>query len=307
MSCGSRRSSCFNLLIVGEGNLVKQSACIISERSGSSNPPSYIRTMAEKIFHFDHEPTFAELWDMCVYYFLYDADAYKNEIEKLFKDLKISKQAKIVDIAAGGGFPALELVKDGYNIACVDGSDDEVQLFNQKAEKQGLYVKNNKVFWNDLPKFFPADSFDFLFCRGNSFIYAGGGWNETIEIKIPEAVEKYKDTLKIFYDLLKPCGYLYIDKFKDSETTYREKVCEIIVRNEKPEDLIFWTERLPEQKIRKASMIRKQGDIEKAIPNVAYDLSDSELEQMMQEVSFRNIKKISLPSEKIFDIWLAQK
>jgi len=207
----------------------------------------------------------------------------------------------------GGGFPSLELIKDGYRVTCTDGFEDEVILFNSKAKQLGLDKSCKKILWNELVKKFSPDAFDFLFCRGNSFIYAGGGWNSMVEINTSRAIVDYKKTLKIFYNLIKPGGWIYLDKFKDSETTHREKVCEIKVGENNPEELIFWTERYPEQKIRQASMIRKIGNVEKKVPNITYDLSSTELESIFSEVGFKNVRRLDLPSESHFDIWLAQK
>ncbi len=263
--------------------------------------------IAIKKFEFDHEPTFAELWDKCVYSLLYDVEKYKGDIEALLAELGINKNSDIIDVSAGGGFPALELIEDDYNVTCTDGYADQVVLLNQKALNQGLKVRCDQVLWNDLLEKFPAQSFDFMFCRGNSFIYAGGGWNSMIKVDTENALDKYKQTLKTFYDLLKDGGWIYIDKFKDTETTHREKVGEIEVQGEEAEELIFWTERFPAQKIRQASMIRKKGDQEQKVPNITYDLSSSELESILREVGFKNVQKKRIDGETHFDIWIAQK
>jgi ubiquinone/menaquinone biosynthesis C-methylase UbiE len=260
-----------------------------------------------KIFKFDHEPSFAELWDACVYNLLYNTENYKKDIEELFERLGISKQSKIIDTSAGGGFPAIELSKEGYEIVSTDGFDDEVELFNRKAKEHGVNTQCKKVFWKDLPGLLSNNSFNFLFCRGNSFIYADGGWNAMVEIDVAKAMENYESTMKVFYDLLKPGGWMYVDKFKDDETTHREKVGEIQVNGSPIEDLVFWTQRFPEKKIRQASMIRKAGDNENSVPNITYDLSGAELEKCMSKVGFKNIQKVSLPSEQHFDVWMAQK
>ncbi len=260
-----------------------------------------------KTFQFDHEPTFAELWDACVYNLLYQAQDYKKDIVELFSKIGIDKKSKIIDVSAGGGFPALELIKDGYDIVCSDGFDDEVELFNRKAKQEKVSSRCIKVLWKELPEHFSSNSFDFLFCRGNSFIYADGGWNTPIKVDTIEVMNNYQNTLNIFYDLLQPGGWIYVDKFKDNETTHQEKVGEVKVNNENSEDLIFWTQRFPEKKMRQASMIRKENDHEKKIPNISYDLSSVELEGLLGKAGLRNIQKIDLPSEKTFDIWIAQK
>ncbi len=260
-----------------------------------------------KTSNFDHEPTFAELWDVCVYNLLYVSEEYKKDLENLFNKLDIGKKSKIIDTSAGGGFPGLELIKDGYDVTCVDGFADQVELFNQKAKSAGLQNTCLMAFWKDLPSLLQPNSFDFLFCRGNSFIYAGGAWNSTVEINPEEAIDNYKKTLKVFYDLLKPGAKMYIDKFKDDETTHREKVCEIKINNNDPESLIFWTQRFPEKKIREASMIRETSAGEKKVPNITYDLSSVELESFLSEIGFKNVEKVTIPSEKRFDVWILQK
>jgi SAM-dependent methyltransferase len=260
-----------------------------------------------KTFTFDHEPSFAELWDVCVYNLLYKVDEHKKDVEALFEKIGTTKQSKILDVSAGGGFPAIELIHDGYQIECVDGFADEVELFNRKAELKGISIRCTEAFWKDLPQIYQKESFDFLFCRGNSFIYAGGGWNSMVEINEQVSLKNYKDTLKIFYDLLKQGGWIYVDKFKDDETTHREKVCEIKVNNGNTEDLIFWTERFSEKKIRQASMIRQDGDVEQKTPNITYDLLSTELKSFLTEVGFKDVQEVTLPSEQHFSVWIAQK
>ncbi len=261
----------------------------------------------DKIFTFDKEPDFAQLWDKCVYGLLYNMEEYKKDLEKLFVQLEITKDSKIIDVAAGGGFPSLDLIKDGYDIECTDGWQDEVDVFNAKAEKSNLVQRCKILLWKDLQQFFSDDSFDLLLCRGNSFIYASGGWNEMMNIDTQRPLVAYKETLSIFYSLLKPGAWIYLDKFKDDETPHKDKVCDVQVNGKEKEQLIFWTQRFPEQKIRKASMIRKIGNMEASTPNITYDLSGIELEKMLAEVGFQNIKKIKLDSERHFDIWIAQK
>lgn len=259
------------------------------------------------IIKFDKDPEFAELWDACIFRLLYDTDKYTEDLINLFKDLGINKDSNIIDVASGGGFPSLKLAQKGFNVICTDGSDDEIDLFNDKAKKLELNIVSKKVMWSDLDKKFPENSFDFILCRGNSFIYAAGGWNEEIEIDKGKSLAEYKKTLDIFYKILKPGGYLYVDKFKDSETDHREKVGEIQINDSDPEDLVFWTHRIIDRDIRKASMLRIKDRIEDGIPNVTYDLKFNELEKMIKDVGFSGIDFIDIPSEKHFDILIARK
>ncbi len=259
------------------------------------------------MFYFDHEPTFAELWEMCVYKLLYSEKGYCDDIENLFVSHGISKQSRILDVSAGSGFPALGLIEKGYSIDCADGFRDEVELFNKRAAKRGLPVSCKEVLWAGMQKEYAPASYDFLFCRGNSFIYALGGWNTEVAIDPHTALAEYSATAKIFFDLLKPGGYLFIDKFKDSETTHKATVAQISV-NGSEEDLIFWTERFPEQKLRRASMLRRKADgTETGIPNVSYDLTVPDLAEALSSAGFKNLKRHLMPSEKEFDVFMVQK
>lgn len=255
---------------------------------------------------FGAEPTFAELWEMCVYKLLYNEQEYCGDIEALFEKHGISKDDRILDVSAGGGFPALGLIERGYSIDCADGFADEVDLFNRRANERGLNITCEKALWNELPAMHAANSYDFLFCRGNSFIYAVGGWNEDISIDPAKALSQYADTAKTFYSLLKEGGKLYIDKFKDTETTHKETVAQIEVDGVN-EDLIFWTERFSDRKLRRASMLRRTPDrVETGTPNVSYDLTESELVQALTAAGF-NVSKESVPSEQHFDVWVGTK
>ena len=104
-----------------------------------------------KTLTFSQEPTFAELWDACVHLIYNDAEPLARDIENLFQKLGVSKDSEIVDVAAGSGFPALALVKDGYRVTCTDGAADEVALFNRKAKEYNLTVSCDQVLWSSLP------------------------------------------------------------------------------------------------------------------------------------------------------------
>ena len=258
-------------------------------------------------FKFEKEPFFAELWDACLYGLLYDVKEYVKEILELFEKNEVNKQSKIIDTSSGTGFPALELIENGYNIDCMDASEDEIAVFSKKAKEKNINIKCKMLLWEDIPKNYKINNYDFAFCRGNSFIYAAGGWNKPQQINKEESLSKYKETLKIFFDLLKDGGILYIDKFKDSEKPHKTKVGDVFVGDKKYE-LLFYNEVNTEKNERYAAMLMKDKDGKlKGLPNMTYLLNGEELEQMLREVGFKKIEKIELKSENHFDVWLCHK
>ncbi len=189
----------------------------------------------------------------------------------------------------------------------MDLMDDEIQVFKKRAKELKVSSQIKKTSWKQIPRYYKKESYDFLFCRGNSFIYADGGWNKKQTINKKSSIDSYKKTLKNFYDVLKKGGYLYIDKFPDNEKPHKDVVAQIKVGQKEKEDLIFYTKKIPSKRYREAMMIRRTPEgKETGLPNMTYDLREDELESMMREIGFK-VKKINLKSETHFKVWLAKK
>ncbi len=257
--------------------------------------------------YFKKEPEFADLWDACLYKLLYNCKEHTLEIINLFKKIKISKKSSILDSSAGTGFIALHLREKAYKIECMDPMDDEVRVFKRKARKLGVSQQIKKISWKDIPSSYKNKKFDFIFCRGNSFIYADGGWNRSNKVSKISSLKAYEETLKIFYNQLNNNGYLYLDKYPDNEKPHRDIVGKIQVKNNKAEELIFYTKKIPKKRYREAAMLRRdyQGK-ESGLPNMTFDLKEKEVEKMLKKTGFK-FKKLKLRSERHFVVWLAQK
>jgi SAM-dependent methyltransferase len=256
---------------------------------------------------FDVEPEYAYLWDRCVYELLYDPEKYVKELSDLLNQHGVDKVSNILDTSAGSGFPALDMCESGYkNMVCVDGSDDQISLFNEKAETKGLDIRSQKCSWEDLPQHFDAEQFKALICKG-SIWYAGGGWNKEAVPDRESSLKALRETLSIFYSLLSHGGVLYLDKFKDDEIDHKDAVGTFEVQGKKKE-LIFYTHREKDLNIRRAKMLIKdlETGVEEGLPNVTYDLKAEELEDALVEVGFTVIRP-ELSEEKFFSTWLAVK
>ncbi len=257
--------------------------------------------------NFEIEPQYAYLWDRCVYELLYNPKDYVRGLTTLLEGYGVNKKSEILDTCAGSGFPALDMVELGYeNITCVDGSDDQIELFAKKAEAKGIETRSEKCLWQDLPEHFKDRHFQALICKG-SIWYAGGGWNKDALPERESSLKALKDTLSVFYSLLEKGGVLYVDKFRDDEVDHKDAVGTFEVQGKKKE-LIFYTHRERENNIRRAKMLVKDTEtgIEEGLPNVTYDLKAEELEQVLKEVGFTVVKP-DLPEEKFFAVWLAIK
>ncbi len=256
---------------------------------------------------FEVEPKFAYLWDRCVYEMHYDAPKYIAELCQLFEQYGVNKKSKILDTCAGSGFPTLDMYALGYkNVACVDATDDQVELFDSKAKASNLEIHSEKCSFRELSKHFSPEKFNALICRG-SIWYAAGGWNKDYQPERESSLKTLKDTLSTFYSLLAKGGILYVDKFKDDEVDHKDTVGVFEVSGKKKE-LMFWTNRDRKAGIRRASMIIKDMETgsEEGLPNVTYDLKEEELEEILREVGF-TVTKPKMTEEKFFTPWLAIK
>ncbi|MBP6060576.1 MAG: aminotransferase class V-fold PLP-dependent enzyme [Candidatus Pacebacteria bacterium] len=261
-----------------------------------------------EVLDVENEPTFPELWKLAEYKLLYDSKEYFADMEHLFDKIGINKQSKMLDTAVGPGFFSTELLREGYDLSTADKNPNMILPFQQSLKEIGINHKTTISSWLELPKYYKNESFDLLLNRGNTFIYAAGGWNEMSFINKNETLDIMRKTLKTYYDLLKPGGYLYLDKFRDSEIPDKKVVARLNIENKKErEDIIFYVERKPEQSVRFAQMLLRDKDgKEKGLPNVAYDLSENEMESLLREVGFK-FSRVPLKSERHFVVWLAQK
>ncbi|MBW2972060.1 class I SAM-dependent methyltransferase, partial [Candidatus Woesearchaeota archaeon] len=235
-----------------------------------------------------NDPTFAELWDECLRNLMYHSISdYIDHIELLFRITGATKSSHILDTCAGTGFPALHLRARGYSVDCMDASDDMIALFLKKAAKEHLPAAITKMRWEQLPGHFEAETYDLLLCRGNSFVYAAGGWMSEQAQTREASMSAYIDTLKKFRSMLKKEGFLYIDKWKDSEVEGRHVIG--------PE--IHFEVTRPEPHTRKARLIAEDSGRKTVFPASAYALSEAELEELILDAGFRSCDKIDIPSE----------
>ncbi|MEI7512009.1 MAG: class I SAM-dependent methyltransferase [Candidatus Uhrbacteria bacterium] len=262
----------------------------------------------DTVLFFEYEPTFVEMLEMLMEKRLYDTSAYTVELEGLFHRLGYDKESRILDVAAGSGFPALNLVEHGYTIECSDGAEDQIELFHRRARERGVSLSCKQLYWNELSQVYAPETYDAVLCRGNSFIFAVGGWNQDVPIDREVALRTYTETAKSFYDVLKPGGVLYLDKFKDDEVNHKEVVAKIRYGENVTANIVFWTERDPIYKVRRATMLLQKEDGSESGPlNIGYDLTAPELECCLLNAGFSSVDRAMLPSETFFDIYLARK
>lgn len=145
---------------------------------------------------------FGELFE-----FYLEACSDRKQVTEHLTDLLSSFPEKsVIDCSVGTGFITLDLIQDGYNVICADGSAAMLERFEDNAAAMGLDVKPLLLNWADLAGTFP-NVFDLLICRGNSLVYASV-WDDDRPSADSGAIVEH---LKSMYGALKPGGFLYVD------------------------------------------------------------------------------------------------
>lgn len=263
-----------------------------------------------EVLEVETAPRSADLWKITEYQLLYDVNAYVEEMEKLFEKIKIDKSSKILDTMVGPGFFTTEMLQKGYNIDTADFNQDSVLPFVENVKELGLKQVVTVGSWLDLPQHYKNKSFDLLFNRGNSIIYAAGGWNEIKPINREESIAKTLETLKTFCGLLKPGGYLYIDKYRDSEIPDQKVAARLIIKDIKEEkDVVFTVDRKANENARHRQLLLRDRDGKEDVllTGYVYDLTEAELEDLLHQAGFFKVEKLNFKQERHFVVWLAQK
>lgn len=147
-------------------------------------------------------PDIGALWQICL-----QREWDRDELLEGISDwLGPSEGLRVLDCACGSGFPALELIKRGYDVTCSDGSALMLAHFRENARKAGLAVEPLQLLWEQLAGRF-LGVFDVVMCRGGGSLIYAGTWDENL----PPDRNAVTTALQSFYDCLRPGGRLYVD------------------------------------------------------------------------------------------------
>ena len=130
------------------------------------------------------------------------ADYIKNHLNEEFRIFTemCSPNAKILDIGSGSGNHALELKELGFDVTCIDISEEMVRLCKEKGLKAEVEDMENMNF--------PDNSFD-------------GAWIYTSLLHIPK--NKLPETLKKIKKIIKPNGVVMLGMKKGKDEGFREQ------------------------------------------------------------------------------------
>ncbi|MBB5835211.1 class I SAM-dependent methyltransferase [Kribbella italica] len=86
----------------------------------------------------------------------------------------LPSNAHVLDCSCGTGQLAVGLAGRGLQVVATDASEGMVRRTAELAEEYGTSVRALQANWEELPNHFDDDTFDLVFCVGNSLHHAAG-------------------------------------------------------------------------------------------------------------------------------------
>lgn len=262
----------------------------------------------------------AEMWDTCIK-FMWD-EIYINGLDKFLKSNKVKT---ILDCGGGTGFPSIELKKRGWDISYCDNNKVMFENFQKKSKKEKVQIPYYFSNWAELSKKINK-KFDAILCRGNSLIYASS-WNATpllhytciltygpqptVDEIIGWSKENIKSSLREFFKILNKNGLAYIDitnkkEFDKKKYPFVEEFGEKIIDGKKAKVTWELTHDY-KNKLRKWKSIVVIDYQKYEFVNYSYLLRHEELVELMEEVGFKDVKKVKIEGEKNYNVFVGYK
>ncbi|MDR6865224.1 class I SAM-dependent methyltransferase [Phycicoccus sp. 3266] len=105
-----------------------------------------------------------------------DAKVTPSEFAAAFNDVVtlLPPDARVLDCSCGTGQLAVGLAGLGMRVVATDASAAMVRRTGELAEELGASVRAVRAGWEELPGLFDDESFDMVFCVGNSLHHVEG-------------------------------------------------------------------------------------------------------------------------------------
>jgi SAM-dependent methyltransferase len=246
-----------------------------------------------------------EIWDFCLDA-IYDKNTYITGLEEILQSRGITKQSLILDAGCGSGFPSIDLIERGYRIIATDKSSEMVRQVQLNAARRKLSIEAYNTMWSNLSKQF-GPIFDFLYCRGNSLVYAASWEQNWIVPK--RSREEIATALENFYAVLKSGRQLYVDITHKDEKPYKHRIGRVETR-EGPVEITWQMEHNLKTRVRTWTTtlrIVKTG-FTKEYKSYSYLLPHGELVELLKSTGFKTVEDhVPVKGEKNYSVFIASK
>lgn len=166
----------------------------------------------------------AKLWTVCEQ-LLHDGEYKSSYVEWLTENLLSfgDHSQRILDTAAGVGFPSLDLVKSGFvNVTCADADADLLRTLiaaSQQTVNQPLAIR---CMWQQLPNII-QNEFDTVLCLDASIAFMDS-WGTAQMVEGPEEIcHRVREVLRNFHQLTAPGGRFLVGLQKNNNRSNTDR------------------------------------------------------------------------------------
>lgn len=245
-----------------------------------------------------------EVWDFCLEK-IYNKPLYVKGFIEFMGAFGITRKSLILDAGCGSGFPSIDLIKNGYKVIAVDKSSEMVRQVKINAEKRGTSIESYHTMWRDLSKKF-GPVFDFVYCRGNSLVYAAS-WEQNWIVP-SRSKEEIFNAIRNFHEILKPGGIAYVDIRKKNEKPHSENIGTVKTKNG-PVGITWKIGHDYKNKIRTWTIILNFLNTEekKTYPSYSYLLDHKDLIRLFEDAGFRKVEECRVKGENNYSGYIGHK
>jgi SAM-dependent methyltransferase len=147
-------------------------------------------------------PDIGTVWELCMLFEF----SWEETADGIAEWLGPPEGQRILDCACGSGFPALGLIRRGYDVTCTDGSELMLAHFRRNARVMGVSAEPERVLWHELPGRY-GQQFDVVMNRGGGNYRYAGVWDRgglADRAAMAEAIAQWVACVR-------PGGRFYID------------------------------------------------------------------------------------------------
>lgn len=237
---------------------------------------------------------------------IYDKKQYVDGLCGLLEKRGINKQSLVLDAGCGSGFPSIDLIELGYRVIGTDKSSEMVRQVQLNAEKRKVSIEAYNIMWANLSKQF-GPIFDFVYCRGNSLVYAAS-WEQNWIVPARSEEEIFK-AIQNFYKVLKPTGQVYIDITNKNEKPHHTSIGTVDTK-ERPVEITWEIQHDAVNKVRTWIITLEflETGKEKIYSSFSYLLPHDKLVNFFKKVGFRNVDQyVEVEGEPNYNVFVAQK
>lgn len=223
--------------------------------------------------------------------------AYLNALKLIIPN----NQSKILDTAAGVGFPTENLYLEGYhNITSLDGDSDSAKYSTEIFSKKNMPISVATGSWQTLSKTV-EDTYDVLINVDNSLVYMDGWSSHGSVVEGEEAVfDRFRIVLKEFLSVVRPNGMVVIGLGKHYEKNQQgipegggskdNKVVPFdLIRDGEPVKMTWNIHRDWQKRRHECRAVVEAKELSGDIVRVAYLVTKDELMKLMKEVGFSQV------------------